>query len=115
MEPEHDDVDAWAAEERRRRQEWLNGPSEEEKAEWARARAARRAEPTRPEPISQGDAEEELLELARRALRQAELAGKGSLWAFSRAPFLALSYLVRAGRAFDEEMSRPPRKGRVPY
>ncbi|HJQ31320.1 MAG TPA: hypothetical protein VJ866_04025 [Pyrinomonadaceae bacterium] len=34
--PTRDDVEEWAERERRRRQAWLEGPSEEERHEWAR-------------------------------------------------------------------------------
>jgi hypothetical protein len=41
--PQEEDVDAWAEEERRRRQAWLNGPSDFEKQRWARREGRRRA------------------------------------------------------------------------
>ena len=34
--PTADEIEAWAARERQRRQQWLDGPSEEEKQQWAR-------------------------------------------------------------------------------
>src|SRR5512135_2674640 len=68
--PSKEEVEAWAESERKRRAAWVAGPSEEDKREWARRRAA--AGPS-PEPISQSGAEDELLEIARRVMRQAEL------------------------------------------
>lgn len=119
MEPERpieQQAEEWAAGERRRREEWLKGPTDEEKAAWMRERGETRAAGAPfPEPIGQSDEERELLELARRLARGAELVGKGSVYAFARAPLAAFSYLIRAGRAFDDELANPPRKGRVPF
>lgn len=101
--PSTDEVEAWAARERVRRREWLGGPTAEE----AGAR--------RPETTYGSAAEDELFDLGQRLLREAELAGKGSVYSLARAPLAIWSRLVRAGGAFEEEFSRPPRRGRVPY
>jgi len=109
--PSPEEIDAWAGREGERRREWLAGPSEEEKRQWARREAAgflgdwARLSPV--EPL--------LSETAQRLLREAELAGKGSLYALSRAPAAIWTYFVRAGRVFEEESSREPRRSRVPY
>jgi hypothetical protein len=103
--PSPEEVDGWARREQERRREWLAGPSEDEKREWA---------------LRQGRAWEdafdtEVSETARRFFREAELAGKGSLFALSGAPAALWSYFVRAGRAFEEEFYQPPRRRRVRY
>ena len=40
--PSDDEVEAWAERERRRREEWVAGPTEEEKLEWSRSQRRRR-------------------------------------------------------------------------
>jgi hypothetical protein len=112
--PTAEDVAAWAAREGQRRREWLAGPSEEERRRWARRQAggllSEWSEWMRPP-----SGESEMFDAAHRLLREAELAGKGSLYALSRAPMALWSYFVRAGEKFEEELSTQPRRRRVPF
>jgi hypothetical protein len=105
-----EEVDDWAARERQRRQEWLAGPTEEEKQRWARREATGGWV-----DWSLADLPGGLSDAAQRFLREAELAGKGSLYALSRAPMIFWSYFVRAGRAFEQEFYQQPPRGRVRY
>jgi hypothetical protein len=107
--PSPEEADEWAARENKRRQEWLGGPTEEEKERWAR-RQARGTWPDWPLDLPAG-----LSDAAQRLLREAELAGKGSFYALSRAPMMLWSYFVRAGRAFEQEFYQQPPRGRVRY
>jgi hypothetical protein len=110
--PTAEEIEAWAVRERQRRQQWLDGPSEEEKQHWARQQTAGIFADlaSLPELL-----ESELPEAAELFLREAELAGKGALYALTRAPQRLWSYFVRAGQAVDEELYQPPRRRRVRY
>jgi hypothetical protein len=107
--PSPEEVEDWARREAGRRREWLAGPSEEEKREFAAGRA-RAWEDLFAFPL-----DDPLSDAARRFFREAELAGKGTLFALTRTPGALWSYFVRAGRAFEEEFYQPPRKRRVPF
>jgi hypothetical protein len=103
--PSPDEVERWAERETARRREWLAGPSEQE----------RREGPYGPMASFDSAGGSDLAQTASRLVREAELAGKGSLYALSRAPFMLWSYFVRAGREFEKEFYQQPRRGRVPY
>jgi hypothetical protein len=111
-EPAAVDVEAWAARERQRRQEWLAGPTAEEKAHWAQRESRGLFDELTDLPSR---FEADLPESAQRILREAELVGKGTFYALSRAPLDLWSRLVRAGRAFEREFDAPPRRRRVRY
>jgi len=106
------DIEAWAAREKQRRQDWLAGPSEEEKQRWAERQTTTLFDDLMRFPAA---LESELPEGAQRFLRDAELAGKGAVYSLMRAPLAAWSYLVRTGRAFEEEFYHEPRRRRVRY
>ncbi len=106
--PSPEEVELWAERERRRREEWAAGPTEEEKQRWARGDRPGLWGDWGLDPGGLSDA-------ARRFLREVELAGKGSLYALSRAPMTLWSYLVRAGRAFEQDFYQQPPRGRVRY
>ncbi len=112
--PTAEEIEAWAAREAELRREWLAGPSEEEKRRWARRQAGglltEWSDWMRPP-----SGESELFDAAHRLLREAELAGRGSLYALSRAPLALWSYFVRAGEELEEELPREPRRRRVPF
>jgi hypothetical protein len=102
--PTEDEINAWAGRERARRRAWLEGPTEEEKQRWIRSERGGiwGDVPSGPEIDS------ELLDVADRVLREADLATKGSLVALTRAPFAIWSYLVRSGRRFEDDFYQPP-------
>jgi hypothetical protein len=105
------EIDAWAAEERARREAWLKGPTPEERAAYAtRVRQRRLAD-------TFGESEQRIDESLRRGLhygREGQLAVEGAmslLYRFSRRTF---AELVRAGREWEEETALPSRRRRVP-
>ena len=107
--PSPDEVEDWARREQQRRRDWLAGPSKDEKREWALRQGRAWPDAVRL-PL-----EDDLSETARRFFREAELAGKGSLFALTSAPAALWSYFVRAGRAFEEEFYQPARRRRVRF
>jgi hypothetical protein len=111
--PSDDAVEEWAAREKQRRQEWLAGPSEHEKQDWAERQGRGFLDDllSLPGMLESTD----FPETAQRFLRDAELAGKGTVYALSRAPLRLWSYLIRAGQAFEEDTSQQPRRRRVRY
>src|SRR5215204_1317551 len=109
LEPTDAEIEAWAEEERRRRQTWVQGPTAEERAEFARRERERRLA-----ELEGSDAW--VAERARqmgRVGREAQLATEGAislLVKWSRHTFEAL---VDAGREWEEEFGRPRRRRRV--
>jgi hypothetical protein len=110
--PAEAEVEAWAAREKQRRRDWLAGPSEEEKQHWAERRTTGLLDDLMSLPAA---LEFELPEGARYFLREAELVGKGAMYSLARAPLAVWSYLIRAGRTFEEEFYQQPRRRRVRY
>ncbi|MBI3782461.1 MAG: hypothetical protein HY270_03570 [Deltaproteobacteria bacterium] len=108
-----EEVAAWATKEKQRRQEWAAGPTDEEKREWAEAQGHGVFDDlmSLPEMMMRSD----FAETAQGFMRDAELAGKGTVYALSRAPLRLWSYFVRTGRAFEEELYQQPRRRRVRY
>ena len=110
-EPSQAEIDAWAAEERARREAWLQGPTPEERAAYAKRLRQRRLADT-------FDTGEQMIdEWSRRGLRlgrEGQLAAEGAvalLYKFSRRTF---AELVKAGREWEEETALPTRRRRVP-
>jgi hypothetical protein len=103
------EVEEWARRECQRRQAWVSGPTDQEKFEWAE----RQAEGFARRLLQTGfEAEQELFASL---IHEAEVAGKGSFRALSRASAALWSYLVRAGQSSERETSAPRRRSRVPY
>jgi len=109
-EPTQAEIDAWAAEERARREEWLKGPTAEERAAYAKRLRHRRLADTFDE------GEQMIDEWGRKGLRlgrEGQLAAEGAvalLYRFSRRTF---AELVKAGREWEEETALPSRRRRV--
>ena len=110
-EPTQAEIDAWAAEERARREAWLKGPTAEERAAYAKRLRHRRLADTFDE------GEQMIDEWGRRGLRlgrEGQLAAEGAvalLYKFSRRTF---AELVKAGREWEEDTALPSRRRRVP-
>jgi hypothetical protein len=110
VEPTQAEIDEWVARERRRRAEWLNGPTAEEREAYALRLRERRLADT----FDEGEAM--LADSVRRGMRlgrEGQLAAEGAvalMYRFSRRTF---AELVRAGREWEEETSLPTRRRRV--
>jgi hypothetical protein len=109
--PTAEEIDEWAAREQARRQAWIAGPTEQDKRRWMRRQAGRVWEnPAELPPI-----DSDMVDMAGRLLREADLATKGSVAALARAPLAIWSYLVRAGRTFEDEFYQPSPRRRVRF
>jgi hypothetical protein len=110
LEPTQAEIDAWVAEERARRQAWLNGPTPEEREAYALRLRQRRLADT----FDEGEAKvTDTVKRGMRLGREGQLAAEGAaalLYRYSRRTF---AELVRAGREWEEETSLPRRRRRV--
>ncbi len=109
LDPTPDELEAWVERERRRREAWLQGPTAEERAAYAqRVREQRLAELQGPDA--------RLADRMRQMKvypREAQLAAEGAMSLLLRWSRQGFAELVRAGRAWEEEVSEPRRR-RVP-
>jgi hypothetical protein len=109
-EPTPAEIDAWAARERQRREAWLSGPSDEERAAYAQQLRQRRL----AEAFDEG--EHRLEESVRTGLhygREAQLAAEGAVTLFYRWSRRTMAELVRAGREWEEDTALPRMRRRV--
>ena len=110
-EPTQAEIDAWAAEERARREAWLKGPTAEERAAYAKRLRHRRLADTFDE------GEQMIDEWGRRGLRlgrEGQLAAEGAVALFYRFSRRTFAELVKAGRELEEDTALPSRRRRVP-
>ena len=111
-EPTQAEIDEWVAKERARRKAWLEGPTDEERAAYAKRLKNRRLGEMFDE------SEHKLDETVRRGLhygREGQLAAEGAvslMYTWSRHFF---TELVKAGREWEEETAMPSRRRRVPF
>lgn len=111
LEPTEAEIDAWAARERRRREEWVKGPTDEERAAYAQGLRQRRL----AEAFDEG--EQRIGDVARMGVRmgrETQLAAEGAMRVFYRWSRRTFAELVEAGREWEEETSLPVRRRRVP-
>ncbi len=111
LEPTQAEIDAWAERERARRQEWLSGPSDEERAAYARQVRQRRL----AETFDEG--EHRLEEGMRQGLhygREAQLAAEGAMTMLYRWSRRTFAELVKTGREWEEDTAMPRVRRRVP-
>ena len=110
-EPTQAEIDAWAAAEKKRREAWLNGPSAEERKDYARRLRQRRL----AEAFDEVEARiAEGVKTGVRYGRETQLAAEGAMTVFYRWSRRTFAELVRAGREWEEETSLPNRRRRVP-
>jgi hypothetical protein len=109
LDPTPAELEAWVASERRRREAWLKGPTADEQAAYAqRVRDERLAELQGPDA--------RLTDRMRQMKvypREAQLAAEGAMSLLLKWSRQGFAELVRAGRAWEEEVSEPRRR-RVP-
>lgn len=110
VEPTQAEIDAWVERERARRQAWLNGPSDDERAIYARRLRQRRL----AEAFDDGEAR--LTDSVRRGMRygrEGQLAAEGAAALLYRLSRRTLAEFIRAGREWEEETAMPTRRRRV--
>jgi hypothetical protein len=111
LEPSEAEIEEWAARERRRREAWLKGPTDEERRAYAHGLRQRRL----AEAFDEG--EQRLGDVARTGVRmgrETQLAAEGAMRLFYRWSRRTFAELVEAGREWEEETSLPVRRRRVP-
>jgi hypothetical protein len=102
------EVEAWAERERQRRKRWLEGPTAEERAAYAR-----RHRDTRLLAIER-DADDLSIRMRVPSPRDAMFVAEGAaslMWKWSQRQ---IANLERAGREWEEQMGESRRRGRVP-
>lgn len=111
LEPTQAEIDAWVARERKRRQAWLNGPSDEEREAYAQQLRRRRV----ADAFDEGETRiSEGVRMGVRYGRETQLAAEGAMTLLYRWSRRTMADLVRAGREWEEETSLPIRRRRVP-
>jgi hypothetical protein len=111
LEPTQAEIDAWVAREKKRRQAWLNGPSADEREDYARRLRQRRL----ADAFDDGETRiAESVRLGVRYGRETQLAAEGAMTLFYRWSRRTMADLVRLGREWEEETSLPNRRRRVP-
>jgi len=108
--PTQAEIDAWAAREKARREAWLRGPTDEERAEYARHVRQRRLADT----FDMG--EQRIEDTVRQGLRfgrEGQLAAEGAAYLLYRWSRRTFSELVRAGRDWESDTALPNRRRRI--
>ena len=110
LEPSDAEIDAWAEREKARRQAWLAGPNEDERAQYAQHVRQRRL----AEAFDEGEFRlQESMRLGLHYGREAQLAAEGAMALFYRWSRRTMTELVRAGREWEEETALPRARRRV--
>jgi hypothetical protein len=113
LEPSESEIEAWAAQEKKRREAWLSGPTADQKAAWARRERERRTI-DRDVTDVRGSVRDSS-RLLQRYVRDMQLAAEGAVsLLFNSSPSAVFDNLVQAGRDWEEEFTnQPPRRRRV--
>lgn len=110
LEPTQAEIDAWVEREKRRRQAWLNGPTTEERDDYARRLRQRRLS----DAFDEGESRiQDGVRMGVRYGRDTQLAAEGAMTLLYRWSRRTFGDLVRAGREWEEETSLPNRRRRV--
>jgi hypothetical protein len=114
-EPSEAEIEQWAARERERREAWLRGPTQSQKAIWAERERERRMAESQGRALSQQGPGADPTRIAQHYLREMQLAAEGAvslMFKFSLRDMM--DNLVRAGREWEDEYtSRPTQRRRV--
>jgi hypothetical protein len=113
LEPSESEIEAWAAQEKKRREAWLSGPTADQKAAWARRERERRT--LERDVTDVRGSVRDSSRVLQRYVRDMQLAAEGAVsLLFNSSPSEVFDNLVRAGRDWEEEFtSQPPRRRRV--
>ena len=110
LEPSQAEIDAWVVRERARRKAWLEGPSEEERADYASHLRRRRL----AETFDEGELLiQERMRQGLRYSREAQLAAEGAMTLLYRWSRQTFAELIKAGREWEEETALPQARRRV--
>jgi len=110
LEPTQAEIDAWVEREKRRRQAWLNGPTTDERDDYARRLRQRRLS----DAFDEGESRiQDGVRMGVRYGRETQLAAEGAMTLLYRWSRRTFGDLVRAGREWEEETSLPNRRRRV--
>ena len=114
LQPSEAEIEEWAARERKRREQWLSGPTAEEKAVWAWRERERRL--TERESFRDPPSFRSASRLVQRSVRKVQLSVEGvASLLFNRSLSDTTDQLVRAGREWEAEVtSQPPGRRRIP-
>jgi hypothetical protein len=113
--PTDAEVEAWAQQERQRREAWLRGPTQTQKSDWAAREQRRRlAEHSAQSGAPAPSATESRLYLMQRYAREAQLATEGAFsLMFSLSVRDVLDQLVQKGRDWEDEYTHQPVRRRI--
>jgi hypothetical protein len=106
------DIAAWAEREKKRRQAWLEGPSEDEKQAWADAERQRRKRQYREDLLDIDLFDIDLDEGRRMADRMADRMMAGIKDRMVETPLRKLGDLLREGRSAEYRSKEPLRRRR---
>lgn len=110
LEPTQAEIEEWVAREKRRRQQWLDGPSAEEREAYARQLRQRRL----ADAFDEGETRiADGVRMGVRYGRETQLAAEGAMTLLYRWGRRTFADLVRSGREWEEETSLPNRRRRV--
>ena len=110
LEPSQAEIDAWVERERARRKAWLEGPSAEERADYASHLRRRRL----AETFDEGELLiQERMRQGLRYSREAQLAAEGAMTLLYRWSRQTFAELIKAGREWEEETALPQARRRV--
>ena len=107
--PSQAEIDEWAERERKRREAWLSGPTPEEREAYAQRERERRAGGCQQ---CHGRAAE-LARRSQRYARETQLAAEGAFSLATRWSRRGFAELMRAGREWEEEATKPGAKRRI--
>lgn len=118
--PTDAEIEAWAQQERARREAWLRGPTPAQKSDWAvrergRRLAERGIERVQRARLPRLPGGEDGLYMVQRYAREAQLAAEGAFsLMFSLSVRDVLDQLVQAGREWEDEYASRPTRRRIP-
>jgi len=108
LEPSEAEIEAWAARERERRQQWLRGPTAEQAAV-AVIRERERREPERVRAYDTWEADVDAARLVQRLLRTTQLVAEGTVSLLLRLSVRDVGKrLVQAGLDWEAELFEDP-------